>query len=270
MAERLPEDVEPALGGDLRVLVVLPTYDEAANLGDVLPGILAALPDADVLVVDDASPDGTGLLAERMAEREPRIRVMHRSGKLGLGSAYLAGFRWGLQQGFDLLIEMDADGSHPPDRLPAMVEAVRGPGTGLVIGSRWTRGGRAVGWPLGRRLLSRAGNLYVRLALGLQVRDATAGFRVFRASTLRAIDLDTVAARGYFFQVDLTVRVLDAHRSVVEVPIEFRDRERGESKMDSAVVGEAMLGVTRWALVRRWRRLRAVVFTFSGSKPRSP
>jgi dolichol-phosphate mannosyltransferase len=235
-------------------LVVLPTYDEVENLPIILGRLFAAVPEIDVLVVDDGSPDGTGELAERMAAADPRIHVAHRTGKLGLGSAYVKGFRWGLERGYDFVIEMDADGSHPPEALPEMISRVSGdaPWTpSLAIGSRWVPGGSVVDWPVSRQLLSRGGNLYARLALGLRLKDVTAGFRVYTRDALAVMDLGGIDSKGYCFQVDMTLRTLDGGGRVVEVPIEFRERELGESKMSRAIVVEAMARVTVWGVQRR-------------------
>jgi dolichol-phosphate mannosyltransferase len=248
-----------------RVLVVTPTYNEKDNLAAVLGWLFAAQPTVDVLVVDDNSPDGTGLVADGLAASDPRIHVLHRAGKTGLGAAYLAGFRWGLERGYDVLVEMDADGSHPPGALAAMLAAVGGSavgrgaglgGAGLAIGSRWVSGGQVVDWPRRRRWLSRAGNAYTRVALGIPVRDATAGFRAYRADVLRGLPLEDVHSRGYCFQVDMALRVLDAGHAVVETPITFRERQSGESKMSGAIVIEAMARVTWWGLRRRVARVR--------------
>ena len=237
-----------------RVLVIIPTYDERDNIVGIVERTLAASPDHRVLVVDDGSPDGTGDVVEAIAAVDDRVDVLHRTGKLGLGSAYLTGFAWGLERGFDLLVEMDADGSHAPESLPAMVGHL-GPDGSLVIGSRWVPGGAVVDWPRSRQLLSRGGNAYARLMLGIHVRDATAGFRVYRADVLRRIDLTGVDSKGYCFQVDMTLRVLDAGGTIVEHPITFRERERGQSKMSRGIVAEAMWKVTVWGVLRRWRRL---------------
>jgi len=235
-------------------LVVLPTYDEVENLPIILGKLFAAVPDVHVLVVDDGSPDGTGDLAERMASDDERVHVLHRTGKLGLGSAYVTGFRWGLERGYDVLVEMDADGSHPPEVLPEMIERVTSgdaASPALAIGSRWVPGGSVVDWPLSRQVLSRGGNLYARLALGLDLQDVTAGFRAYRREAIAAMDLDSIDSKGYCFQVDMTLRVLDGGGRVVEVPITFREREHGVSKMSRAIIVEAMLRVTRWGVQRR-------------------
>ncbi|MBW4042624.1 MAG: polyprenol monophosphomannose synthase [Acidobacteria bacterium] len=232
-------------------LVIIPTYNERENIDTAVDGVLTALPDAHVLVVDDASPDGTGDLADQMAARDQRVHVLHRTVKNGLGGAYLAGFAWALEHGYELVGEFDADGSHPASALPAMRAAlVEHPGVSLAIGSRWVRGGRVVDWPKRREALSRGANLYARLALGLGVHDATAGFRLYRAGILEQLDLGTVRSRGYCFQIDLTVRTLQAGGRIVEVPIVFRDRELGVSKMSGSIVVEAMTMVTVWGLAR--------------------
>ena len=234
-----------------RTLVIIPTYDERENIGAAVHGVLTALPDAHVLIVDDASPDGTGELADEMAAGDQRVHVLHRTKKDGLGGAYLEGFAWALEQGYEFVGEFDADGSHPSSALPAMRAALeRDPDAALAIGSRWVPGGSVVDWPKSREFLSRGGNAYARFALGLSVHDATAGFRLYRAATLQAIDLHSVASKGYCFQVDLTVRVLAVGGRIVEVPIEFRERTLGASKMSRAVVLEAMWLVTVWGVAR--------------------
>ena len=235
------------------VLVVVPTYDERENLPVVLERVLSVVPEAHVLVVDDNSPDGTGELADEIAAADERVLVLHRVGKLGLGSAYLEAFAHGLENGFDHIVEIDADGSHPPGRLPALIRAAQDT-KGVALGSRWVPGGSVVRWPLWREALSRGANLYSRLVLGIQVRDATAGYRVYPAEVLRAVDLDGVDSKGYCFQIDMTLRTLDAGFGVVELPIEFRERVHGDSKMSRSIVGEAMLRVTLWGLARRLRR----------------
>ena len=243
-----------AVEGPGRVLVIVPTYDERDNIETIIDRTLAASEHHHVLVVDDGSPDGTGELVDTIAAGNDRVDVLHRTGKLGLGSAYIMGFGWGLERGFELLVEMDADGSHAPESLPPMVRSL-GPDGSLVIGSRWVPGGAVVDWPRSRQLLSRGGNAYARLALGIDVKDATAGFRVYRADILRRIDLTSIDSKGYCFQVDMTLRVLDAGGSIVEHPITFRERERGQSKMSRAIIAEAMWKVTLWGVARRFRRL---------------
>lgn len=251
MAEHTERYDERGRGG----LVVVPTYDERENLARIVERVVAAVPDAHILVVDDASPDGTGREADRMSHEDPRIHVMHRQGKLGLGSAYVMGFEWALERGYEFLIQMDADGSHPPETLPQMLAACRdAAGLALVIGSRWVPGGRVENWPRRREVLSRGGNLYARLMLGISVKDATAGFRVYPAAMLRELLSTPVDARGYFFQVAMTARTIDCGYRVIEVPIVFRERERGESKMSSGIVQEAMLKVAVLGWKRRFRR----------------
>ena len=239
-----------------RMVVVVPTYNEADNLERIVTRLRRAVPTTDVLVVDDGSPDGTGVLADRIAAADPRVTVVHRTTKAGLGAAYLHGFAVALERGYDVVGEMDADGSHQPEQLHRLVTALSG--ADLVIGSRWVPGGRVRNWSRSREALSRAGNLYARTVLGIPVRDVTAGFRLFRASTLRSIDLGTVESVGYCFQADLTVRTLRAGLRVVEVPIEFLEREHGVSKMDRAVAVESLRRITRWGvearLPRGWRR----------------
>ena len=237
-----------------RVLVIVPTYNEIDNLGPVLARLRAAVPDADVLVVDDDSPDGTGGLADTLASGDTQVQVLHRPHKRGLGAAYVAGFRWGLERCYDVLVEMDADGSHQPEQLPDLLAAL--PGADLVIGSRWVPGGRVVNWPRSRQLLSRGGNTYVRLMLGLAVRDATGGFRAFRRATLERLALDDVSSHGYCFQVDLAWRAVRGGFTVTEVPIAFVERERGTSKMSGAIVREALWRVTVWGVRHRAGQLR--------------
>lgn len=241
--------------GDLgRILVVLPTYNEAANLDWIVGRLRAEVPEADVLVVDDDSPDGTGRLADRLASADAGVQVLHRRSKEGLGAAYVAGFRVALEAGYDVVAEMDADGSHQPAQLPALLAALRD--ADLVIGSRWVPGGSVVNWPWRRRALSVGGNAYTRLLLGIPVRDATAGFRVFRRTTLKAIDLTAVRSQGYVFQTDLAYRTVRAGLRVREVPIEFVERVRGSSKMTTRIAAESLLRITRWGLAERFARLR--------------
>ena len=240
-----------------RVLVCVPTYNEILNVGRTVARIREAVPAADVLVIDDSSPDGTGAAADALATADPRVHVLHRDVKEGLGAAYLAGFAWGLERGYDVLCEMDADGSHPATDLPALLSAVA-KGADLAIGSRWVPGGSVVNWPRRREVLSRGGNAYIRLALGLGVHDATAGFRAFRAPLLRELGLADVASQGYCFQVDLTLRAADQGAVIVELPITFVERELGASKMSGAIVREAMWRVTVWGAGRRARQIIAL------------
>ncbi|MBA8991670.1 glycosyltransferase involved in cell wall biosynthesis [Curtobacterium pusillum] len=236
-------------------LVVVPTYDEAENVRAAATAVLRAVPTAHLLVVDDGSPDGTARVVRGMAAEDERIHLIERSGKLGLGTAYVAGFRWGLERGYPILVEMDADGSHPADRLPALIDALLDDeSVALAIGSRWIPGGSVVDWPLRREVLSRGANTYARIALGLGVRDVTAGFRAYRADVVDRMDLESVDSKGYCFQVDMTLRVDDLGGRIVEVPIRFRDRVHGVSKMSRSVVVEAMLRVTQWGIERRFRR----------------
>jgi dolichol-phosphate mannosyltransferase len=244
--------------GTLRTLVITPTYEEAGSLAATIASIRAAAPDADVLVVDDASPDGTGEIADELAATDPRVGVLHRPGKQGLGRAYVAGFRVALDRGYDVVVEMDADGSHPASALPALVAALDDPGVGLAIGSRYVPGGGLADWAAGRRLLSRAGNAYARFLLRLGVRDVTAGYRAYRADVLRALPLGDIDSRGYCFQIDMTRRTLDAGWRIVERPIEFRERTAGRSKMSRAIVVEAMWRVTVWGVARRLRPRRVL------------
>ncbi|MGO1283760.1 MAG: polyprenol monophosphomannose synthase [Brachybacterium sp.] len=236
-------------------LIVIPTYDEREALPGTLARLRAAVPEAHVLVVDDSSPDGTGQWAESIAAQDPAVHVLHRAGKQGLGPAYLAGFAWGLERGYRLLGEMDADASHRPEQLPGLLEAVRR-GADLAIGSRWVPGGAVHDWPLHRQLLSRGANLYVRVLMGLGVSDATAGFRVFRAELLERLVSDDIASQGYCFQVDMTRRARDLGAVIREVPIDFDERTEGASKMSSGIVREALVKVTLWGLARRTQPLR--------------
>ncbi|OAA29239.1 apolipoprotein N-acyltransferase [Frankia sp. EI5c] len=229
-----------------RVVVCVPTYNERDNLPDTARRLRTANPAVDLLVIDDASPDGTGEIADRLAADDSHIHVLHRAGKSGLGSAYIAGFTWALQHGYDVIVEMDADGSHQPEQLPRLLDALAG--ADISIGSRWIPGGTVHNWPRRRLILSRGANAYVRAALGVPLRDATAGFRAYRADVLRARDLDLVASQGYCFQVDLAWRAWQAGFRVVEVPIDFVERERGASKMSRTIVAEGFWRVGWWAL----------------------
>jgi dolichol-phosphate mannosyltransferase len=234
--------------------VIIPTYNERDNLEPIVTRILAAVPDADILVVDDNSPDGTGEIADKLAALDPRVHVLHREGKAGLGAAYIAGFSWGLERDYGVLIEHDADGSHDPADLPSMLSALQE--ADLVIGSRYVPGGTVVNWPKSREILSRGGNVYVRLMLGIGVRDATAGFRAYRAGTLRGIGVDEIMSQGYCFQIDLTLRTAQEGFTITEVPITFTERARGASKMSKAIVAEALWRVTQWGIAGRLGRRR--------------
>ena len=241
----------------MRALLVLPTYQEALNLVEVLDRVRAATPDTQVLVVDDGSPDGTADLAETHGAVVGGVEVLRRSAKSGLGSAYRDGFRWGLERGFDVLLEMDSDLSHDPAALPSLLGAIEH-GADLVIGSRYVPGGSIPAWSWHRRLLSRWGNRYAAGLLGLAVNDSTAGFRAYRATMLERIDLDGVAADGYGFQIEMTYEVVRRGGSVVEVPIAFADRLRGDSKMSGRIVVEAVMLVTWWGLRDRLLRRRHI------------
>jgi dolichol-phosphate mannosyltransferase len=235
-----------------RVVMVIPTYNEVDNLADVVSRLRRSAPEVDVLVVDDASPDGTGELADRIAAADPQVQVLHRPGKQGLGAAYADAFVVALDAGYDLIGEMDADGSHQPEQLSRLLAATAE--ADVVIGSRWIRGGSVVNWPWHRRALSRGGNLYTRALLGMGVRDATAGFRIFRRQALEAVHLERVQSHGYAFQVELVYLALRAGLTVVEVPIEFVERARGDSKMTPGVARESLARITRWGLRQRFGR----------------
>jgi len=232
----------------------MPTYEERQNLESIAARLRSAVPDADLLVVDDNSPDGTGDLADKLSEADSHIQVLHRTDKAGLGPAYIAGFRWALEHGYDAVVEMDADGSHQPEQLPVLLAALDD--ADGVIGSRWVPGGQLENWPRNREVLSRAANVYTRIVLGLKIKDATGGYRAYRASALRAISLDTVESAGYCFQIDLTLRMAQAGLRIVEVPITFVERERGASKMSRAIIGEAFLRVAQWGVTTRLHRRR--------------
>jgi len=241
-----------------RVLVVIPTYDEALTVAAALEGLAEHVPAADVLVVDDGSPDGTADLVEQIAAEAPagrQVSVLRRTGKLGLGTAYLAGFAWALDRGYDVVVEMDADGSHRAQDLPALLAA----DADLVIGSRWVRGGQVVSWPRRRQVLSRGANWYTRVLLGVKVKDATAGFRAYSADLLRRLALDEVTSHGYAFQVDMTWRAHQAGAQIAEVPVVFVERTAGASKMSGAIVVEAMALVARWGAAHRARQLAGVL-----------
>jgi dolichol-phosphate mannosyltransferase len=240
-----------------RVLVIIPTYNEHENIELIIARLHAAVPTADVLVVDDGSPDGTGKIADGLAEDDGRVHVLHRGGKAGLGAAYIAGFDWGLKAEYDVLVEMDADGSHAPEQLPDLLDALER--ADVVLGSRWVPGGTVVNWPRHREALSRGANLYTRLALGLDLRDATGGYRAYKREVLETIDYSAVASEGYCFQIDLAWRALRSGFRVIEVPITFAERERGKSKMSGSIVREALLRVTQWGLQQRAHQARNIL-----------
>ena len=245
-------------------VVVIPTYCEAANVTAVLDGVLAASPDSDVLVVDDNSPDGTAVRVRSHAHFRHRVHLLQRPGKAGLGAAYRAGFAWALEAGYDAVVQMDADLSHPPERVPALLEALDR--ADVAIGSRYVRGGAVRDWPLSRRLISWAGNVYVRLVLGVPVHDVTAGFKAFRREALTGIRVLDSESNGYCFQIENTWRACRAGLAVTEVPITFSDRGLGESKMSSAIVREALVRVVVW----RWRELTGATTAVSGPPATEP
>ncbi len=234
-------------------LVVIPTLNELENLRGVIERVHCTVPEAHVLIVDDNSPDGTGLLADELSRSDSRVHVLHRAVRQGLGAAYLAAFAWALDRGYDRIVQMDADGSHRPEHLPEVLRALTS--HDLVIGSRWVPGGSTVGWPKWRQRLSRGGSGYARLLLSLPVRDVTAGYRAFRSEALRTIRLDMVHSRGYCFQIDMLARVHAAGLRIAEVPIVFEQRHHGVSKMSMAIVAEAMLRVTIWGVQSALRRV---------------
>ncbi|MEV8529153.1 MULTISPECIES: polyprenol monophosphomannose synthase [unclassified Streptomyces] len=236
-----------------RALVIIPTYNEAENIKPIVARVRAAVPEAHVLVADDNSPDGTGKFADEIAADDEQVHVLHRKGKEGLGAAYLAGFRWGIEHDYGVLVEMDADGSHQPEELPRLLTALKG--ADLVLGSRWVPGGRIVNWPKYREFISRGGSTYSRLLLGVPIRDVTGGYRAFRRETLEGLGLDEVASAGYCFQVDLARRAVGAGFHVVEVPITFIERERGDSKMSNDILVEALWRVTAWGVGSRANKL---------------
>lgn len=240
-----------------RTVVIIPTYNEEGNIRQIVSRLREGQPDVDVLVVDDASPDGTGELADDIAKSDDQVHAIHGDGRGGLGTAYLAGFAWALERDYDVLVEMDADGSHQPEQLGRLLGAIES--ADVVIGSRWIPGGTVKNWPRSRQILSRGGNAYIRLALGLGLRDATAGFRAYRAEALQTIGLEDVESQGYCFQTDLSRRAVRAGLRVVEVPIDFVEREVGESKMNSKIMRESLTRVTGWALSDRLHQAKKVV-----------
>jgi len=240
-----------------KTVVLIPTYNERENISLIVARLREAVPAADVLVLDDSSPDGTGEVADQLAAADAQVRVLHRERKEGLGAAYLAGFAWALEQGYDVLVEMDADGSHQPEQLPAILAALAD--ADVALGSRWVPGGSVVNWPLHRKALSVGGNRYVRVLLGMPIGDATGGFRAFRASALRTLDLQAVASQGYCFQVDLAWRAIRAGLRVVEVPITFVERTIGDSKMSQDIVNESLRKITLWGARYRLGQVRSLV-----------
>ena len=252
----------------MRVLVVLPTYNEAATIESILGRVRGALPDASILVVDDASPDGTAKIAADVGERCGKVEVLSRPSKMGLGSAYRDGFRWGLERGYEAFVEMDSDFSHDPDALPTIV-APLADGYEVCIGSRYVPGGSIPNWSFPRRMLSRGGNIYADLLLGLGVRDSTAGFRAYSASVLGRIELGSVKAESYGFQIEMTYRAIKLGARIKEVPIRFVDRELGTSKMSTYTVVEALGLVSWWGLKRVVDRLRSAKAASGAARPPS-
>lgn len=233
----------------MKSLVIIPTYNEIENLPIILKRVLDDAPEVDVLIVDDASPDGTGALADDYAVKYPKIKVFHRSKKDGLGGAYRAGFQHGIDLGYDVFIQLDADGSHPTDRISVLIQQLEH--HDVAIGSRWVKGGAVKNWPLNRKILSRGGNLYARIMLRLKINDATAGFRAFRKNALIEMGLLDTTSQGYVFQVESSLLATRKQLRIVEIPITFVEREFGTSKMSSSIVKEAMWNVTKWAFQRR-------------------
>jgi glycosyltransferase involved in cell wall biosynthesis len=246
-----------------RILVIIPTYNEAQNIASIVGRVRKNVPAAEILIADDNSPDGTGEIADQLSMSDNQVHVLHRVGKEGLGAAYIAGFNWGLEHGYDVLIEMDADGSHQPEQLPGLLQGLKH--ADMVKGSRWMTGGSVVNWDAKRELLSRAANIWIMAAMDLPIHDSTGGYNLYRADILRRIDLASVASRGYTFQVDLTRRVLEAGGTVGESPIEFREREFGESKMSGNIIGEALVRTAGWGVERRTRQLKRLGAKIAGT-----
>ncbi|MDO5683375.1 MAG: polyprenol monophosphomannose synthase [Propionibacteriaceae bacterium] len=243
----------PGLGS---ILVIIPTYNEVENIEPITRRLRASVPSAHILIADDNSPDGTGRLADELAAADDHIKVLHRKGKEGLSAAYLASFRWGLERDYDVLVEFDADGSHQPEQLHRLLDALAA-GADMVKGSRWVKGGSVINWPFHREALSRAGSLWTRLMLGMPVKDVTGGLNAFKAETLRRI-IDDIEAEGYGIQRDLTWHTYQSGMSVVEVPIDFKERERGDSKMTSDVFFEALKQTTKMGIAHRLGQLRGL------------
>jgi len=237
-----------------KILVIIPTYNEIESLPVIVSAVRKNTPSVYILVADDNSPDGTGKFADDLALADSHIRVLHRTAKNGLGAAYLAGFAWAKDNGYDVVVEMDADGSHRAVDLPLLLNALVD--ADAVLGSRWVSGGEVVNWPLSRKILSRGGNLYTRFMLRIPLHDATGGFRAYRISALEVMNVQSVQSQGYCFQVDLAWRAVQNKLRVVEVPITFVERELGTSKMDSTIVKEALLRVTIWGIEKRKNQLK--------------
>lgn len=237
-----------------RVLVIVPTYNELENIKLITAGIRSAAPEVDILIADDNSPDGTGRVADELASHDSQIKVLHRSAKNGLGAAYLDAFAWAKNNNYDVVVEMDADGSHRPQDLVAMLIALNN--ADVVLGSRWVRGGKVVNWPIHREILSRGGNIYTRLCLGIPIKDSTGGFRAYRMNALNQMKIDDVQSQGYCFQVDMAWRAMQSGLRVAEVPITFVERQIGESKMSGDIVKEALIRVTQWGIEKRLGRFK--------------
>ena len=237
-----------------KILVIIPTFNEIESLPVIVASVRHSAPSVTILVADDNSPDGTGQLADELAAKDSQIQVLHRIGKNGLGAAYLAGFDWAKSNGFDVVVEMDADGSHRAVDLPILLTALVD--SDAVLGSRWVKGGEVVNWPLRRKVLSQGGNFYTRLMLSIPLRDATGGFRAYRMSALDVMDVQSVKSEGYCFQVDLAWRAVQQHLRIAEVPITFVERELGTSKMDSKIVKEALWRVTVWGIDKRKNQIK--------------
>lgn len=237
-----------------RVLVIVPTYNELENIKLITAGIRSAVPEVDIMIADDNSPDGTGRVADELASNDSHINVLHRTSKNGLGAAYLDAFNWAKNNNYDVVVEMDADGSHRPQDLVAMLIALNN--ADVVLGSRWVRGGKVVNWPIHREILSRGGNIYTRLCLGIPIKDATGGFRAYRMNALNQMNIDDVQSQGYCFQVDMAWRAMQSGLRVAEVPITFVERQIGESKMSGDIVKEALIRVTQWGIEKRLARFK--------------
>jgi dolichol-phosphate mannosyltransferase len=237
-----------------RILVIIPTFNERTTVTPIVGRVRTSVPEVHILIADDNSPDGTGQIADQLAAADDHVHVMHRLGKEGLGAAYLAGFAWALQDGYDVVVEMDADGSHQPEQLHRLLDALRD--ADMVMGSRWVTGGKTENWPKSRQFISRGGSAYTRMMLGVPIHDATGGYRAFRADTLRRLDLHEVASQGYCFQIDLAWRAMQRGMRVREVPITFVERTSGTSKMSKKIVAEALWRVTAWGVDDKVTQIR--------------
>ena len=242
----------------MKTLVIIPTYNEIENLPLITARVRKAEPEVHILIVDESSPDGTGEKAEEMSRSDDHLHVLHRSEKNGLLGAYIAGFRWGMDEGYEVLCEMDADGSHRPEELYRLLNEIEH-GADMVIGSRYVSGGTVVNWPPQRYVLSKGGNLYISLMLGAGLSDMTAGYRAYRREVLEAIDLDSLSRKGYIFQVDIAFRAKQAGFDIREVPITFQDRELGESKLDSSFVKDSLAEVTKWGITHRLSQVKKLI-----------